>query len=162
MVSKKKDTIRAFKTTRGRIHMGFEPQQESIEIENTWRLHFLGSGTTCRIPRANPKLFAVLIKDVPKGPEFSDETLTQLLPRDFSGAKAQRFIERDKTILNTFEIDMLKQSDLEIALQNGLFLNNQYFKAFEFNQKEMISIIQCYNCQCFGHKDKSCNSLPKS
>ena len=56
---------------------------------------------------------------------------------------------------------MPKQSELEIALKNGLFLNNQYSRAYEFNQEESIPILGCYICQCFGHIAKTCNRLPK-
>ena len=107
-----KKLLYAFRTNRGHIHLEFESPQESIETENTWQPHFLGSETTCYRPRTNRKLFSVLIKDVPKDPEFSDENITQSLTKDFSGAKAQRFFKRDKTILNTVKIAMPKQSDL--------------------------------------------------
>ena len=56
---------------------------------------------------------------------------------------------------------MPKQSDLEIALQNGLFLNKQYIRAYQFNQEERIPKTRCYNCQCFEHIAKTCNRLPK-
>ena len=151
----------AFRTTRGHINLEFKSQQESINIEKTWQLQFVGSGTICSTIRTNQKLFSVLIKDVPKDPEFSDENLTQWLTKDFSGANAQNFIKRDKTILNTIKADMPKQRDLEIVLQNGLFLNNQFLRAYEFNQEERKPRIRCYNCQGFGHIAKPCNSLPK-
>ena len=121
----------------------------------------LGSGTTCRRPKTNQKFFSVLIKDVPKDPEFSYSEITKLLTKNFSLAKAQHFIKRDKTISNTVQLDMPIQSDLGIASQNGLFLNNQYFRAYKFNQEERIPIVRCYNWQRIGQIAKTCNSLPK-
>ena len=86
------------------------------------------------------------------------KTSPALLTKVFSGAKAQRFIKLNKTILNTVKIDMPTQSDLEIALQNCLFLNNQYFRAYEFNQEEGIPIIQCY---IVLDTAKTCKNLSK-
>ena len=50
------------------------------------------------------------MKDVSKDPKLSDENLTQLLTENFSGAKAQRFIKRVKTVLNTVKIVTTKET----------------------------------------------------
>ena len=46
-----KTLLYAFRTTRGHIHLEFESHQEFIEIEHTWKPHFIGCRTTCRRPR---------------------------------------------------------------------------------------------------------------
>ena len=125
----KKKLLFAFRTPRRHIHLEFESVEESKEFEYEWQQSFLGSETTCRRPRMSQKNHSVLIKDVPKAEEFTDEKLTILLKEKFPGAKARRFIKKDKSVLNTVKIDFPSKKDQDKTLSEGLFLNDQYLSS---------------------------------
>ena len=108
------------------------------------------------------KNHSVLIQDVPKTEEFTDVKLATLLEEKFPGAKARRFIKKEKSVLNTVKIDFPSKKDQDKTLSEGLFLNDQYFRANEYNEEQKIKIIRCYNFQVFGHVAKTCRRPPKS
>ena len=157
----KKKLLYAFRTTRGHIHLEFETHDESKEIEDAWRSNFLGKDTVCRRPRTLQKNFSVIIKDVPKEDDFTDTNISSSLQPNYPEAKARRFIRKDSTILNTVKIDFRSHKDMEAAVRDGLFLNDQFFRACEFKEDVKIPIVRCYNCQKFGHIAKTCRSPPK-
>ena len=35
---------------------------------------------------------------------------------------------------------------MEVAVRDGLFLNDQFFRAYEFKEEVKIPIVRCYNC----------------
>ena len=57
------------------------------------------------------------------------------------------------------KIDFPSKKDQEKTLSGGLFLNDQYFQAYEYSEGQKIP--WCYNCQAFGHVAKTCKSPPK-
>ena len=71
---------------------------------------FLGHQIICRRPRTSQKNHSVLINNVLKAEELTD-LLTTLLEEKFSGAKAQRFIKNDNSVLNTVKIDFPSKED---------------------------------------------------
>ena len=104
---------------------------------------------------------SVIIKDVPKEDNFTDTNISSSLQANFPEAKVRRFIKKDSTILITVKIDFRSPKDMEAAVRDGLFLNDQFFRAYEFKEEVKIPIVQCYNCQNFGHIAKTCRSPPK-
>ena len=91
----------------------------------------------------------------------SDTNTSSSLQANFPEAKARRFIKKDSTILNTVKVDFRSHKDMEAAVRDGLFLNDQFFRAYEFKEEVKIPIVRCYNCQNFGHIDETCRSPPK-
>ena len=55
--------------------------------------------------------------------------LTKLLKEKFCGAKARRYMKKDKSILNTVKIDFPSKKKQEKTLSEGLFLIDQYSRA---------------------------------
>ena len=157
----KKKLMYAFRTTRGFFHLEFASHEESKEIEETWKSTFMGTETSCRRPRKVQKNHSVIIKDVPMEDFFTDSKMTALLHESFPDATARRFVKKDQSTLNTVKIDFPNRNDMERAITNGIFLNDQYFRPNEFIEEERIPIVRCYNCQNFGHIAKTCKSAPK-
>ena len=151
----------AFRTTKGHIHLEFASHEETKEIEEAWKPTFMGTETICRRPRKLQKHHSVIIKDVPKEDVFTDSKMTALLQESFPDATARRFLKKDKITLNTVKIDFPNRNDIERAITNGIFLNNQYFRTNEFIEEGRIPIVRSYNCQNFGHIAKTCKSAPK-
>ena len=68
-------------------------------------LVFLDLKKICRRPGMSQKNHSVLVKVVLKAEEFTDVKLSTLLEEKSLGARAQRFIKKDKSVLNTVKID---------------------------------------------------------
>ena len=151
----------AFRTTRGHFHLEFVTHEESKEIEEAWKSTFQGTETICRRPRKLQKNHSVIIKDVPKEDVFTDSKMTALLQESFPDATARRFVKKDESTLNTVKSDFPNRNNMERAITNRIFLNDQYFQANEFIEEERIPIIRCYYCQNFRHLAKLCMSAPK-
>ena len=58
-------------------------------------------------------------------------------------------------------VDFPSKRDKEKTLSEGFFLNDQYFRVYEYSEQQKFSIFRCYKCQVFGHVNKTCKSLPK-
>ena len=54
--------------------------------------------------------------------------MTALLQESFPNATARRFVKKNKSTLNTVKIDFPNRNDMERAITNGIFLNDQYFQ----------------------------------
>ena len=148
----------AFRTTRGHFHLEFASHEESKEIEEAWKSTFMGTETICRRPRKLQKNHSVITnrEDV-----FTNSKMTALLQESFPDATARRFVKKIKSTLNTVKIDFSNQNDMERAITNRIFLNDQYFRTNEFIEGERIPIVRCYFCQNFGHIAKTYKSAPK-
>ena len=96
------------------------------------------------------KNHSVLIKEVPKAEEFADVKLTTLLEEKFPGAKARRFIKTDKSILNTVKIDFPSKKDQDKTLSEGLLLNDQYFRAYEYNEEQKSQLLGVITAKSLG------------
>ena len=107
----KKKLLFAYRTSRENPHLEFASVDESKAIESEWQQNFLGSETTCRRPRMSQKNHSVLMKELPKAEEFTDVKLTTLLEEIFPGAKARRFIKKDKSVLNIVKIDFPRKKN---------------------------------------------------
>ena len=132
MAFPKKKLMYALRTTRGHIHLEFASHEESKEIEEAWKLTFMGTETICRRPRKLQKYHSVIIKDVPKEDVFTDSKMTALLKESFPDGTARRFVKKDRSTLKTVKVDFPNRNDMERAITNGIFLSDQYFRTNEF------------------------------
>ena len=77
-------------------------------------------------------------------------------------AKAERLkSKKDSRILPIFQLDINDPDEAEALISQNLACNvtGIIYKVEEF--RAPISVMQCYNCQCFGHLAKTCRSKQK-
>ena len=74
-------------------------------------------------------------------------------------AKAERLkSKKDGRVLPIFQLDINDPDEAEALISQNLACNvtGIVYKVEEF--RAPISVMQCYNCQCFGHSAKTCRS----
>ena len=79
-----------------------------------------------------------------------------------SYAKAERVkSKKDGRVWPIFQLEITDPAEAEALLSQNLACNvtGIVYKVEEF--RAPISVMQCYNCQCFGHSDKTCRSKQK-
>ena len=77
-------------------------------------------------------------------------------------AKAERLkSKKDGRALPIFQLDINHPYEAEALISQNLACNvtGIVYKVEEF--RAPVSVLQCYNCQCFGHSAKSCRSKQK-
>ena len=80
-----------------------------------------------------------------------------------SYAKAERLkSKKDGRVLPIFQLEITDPDEAEALISQNLVCNitGIVYKVEEF--RAPISIMQCYNSQCFGHSAKTCRSKQKS
>ena len=79
-----------------------------------------------------------------------------------SYAKVERLkSKKDGRVLPIFQLEITDPDEAEALLSQNLVCNvtGIVYKVEEF--RAPISVMQCYNCQCFGHSAKTCTSKQK-
>ena len=79
-----------------------------------------------------------------------------------SYAKAERLKrKKDGRVLPIFQLEITDPDEAEALLSQNLACNvtGIVYEVEEF--RAPISIMQCYDCQCFGHSAKTCRSKQK-
>ena len=72
-------------------------------------------------------------------------------------AKAKRLkSKKDDRVPPIFQLEINDTDEAEALISQNLACNvtGIVYKVEEF--RSPISVLQCYNCQCFGHSAKSC------
>ena len=105
----------------------------------------------------------LVVKGVP-----TSVVITETESKEFLGlnkinyAKAERLkSKKDGRVLPIFQLDINDPDEAEALISQNLACNvtGIVYKVEEF--RAPISVLQCYNCQCFGHSAKSCRSKQK-
>ena len=104
---------------------------------------------------------SLVVKRVPTDITVSEfkEFLDQ---NKLSYAKAERLkSKKDGRVLPIFQLEITDPAEAEALLSQNLACNvtGIVYKVEEFQAP--ISVMQCYNCQCFGHSAKICRSKQK-
>ena len=79
-----------------------------------------------------------------------------------SYAKAERLkSQKDGRVLIIFQLKITDPTEAEASISQNLVCNvtRIVYKVEEF--RASISVVQCYNCQSFGHSTKTCRSKQK-
>ena len=151
-----KRLVHAFNTARGNIHLQFMSPEEASEVLNRWNENCFVEKTQIR--KANQPerpLRAVLIRDVPT--ELSEQDIIDFIEETYPDSTATRFVKKDRTPLGAVKI-VFKSGQLhEKALNEGIFVDNIYYRTQKFIQTG-IKIIRCFKCQKFGHISMNCKS----
>ena len=136
--------------------------QDAIVLQNETKMKAaLGQKVKISLPEAFQTSKAhnkrLVVKGVP-----SDITETEF--KEFLGlnkisyAKAERLKskKRDGSVLPIFQLDINDPDAAEALISQNLACNvtGIVYKVEEF--RAPVSVLQCYNCQCFGHSAKSC------
>ena len=146
----------SFVTKAGSLMMEFnEPKEAETVIEN-WKPSFFTGQKNGEITRccllSNLNKNSVIIKGVPMN--LDDNELNIMVAKHFAGAKAKRFVTKDKLKLGTVKIDLDSSTNKKEAIEKGIKLDKEIFTAEEYQPRRRI--IQCYNCLRFGHVAKLC------
>ena len=140
--------------------------QDVIILQNETKMKAaLGQKVKISLPKAFQTSKAqnkrLVVKGVP-----TDITETQF--KEFLGlnkinyAKAERLkSKKDGRVLPIFQLDINDPDEAEASISQNLACNvtGIVYKVEEF--RAPISVLQCYNCQCFGHSAKSGKSKQK-
>ena len=79
-----------------------------------------------------------------------------------SYAKAERLkSKKDGRILPIFQLEITDPAEAEALLSQNLACNVTGIVKKVEELRAPISVMQCYNCQCFGHSAKTCRSKQK-
>ena len=145
-----------FNTARGNIHLQIMLPEEASEVLNKWNENCFGEKT--QIMKANQPerpLRAVLIRDVPT--KMSEQNIIDSIEETYPDSTATRFVNKDRTPLGTVKIVFKSGLLHERALNEGIFVDNIYYRTQKFIQTG-IQIIRCFKCQKFGHISMNCKS----
>ena len=145
--------------------IGDSVQDVIIQQNETKMKAALGQKVKISLPKALQTSKAqnkrLVVKGVP-----TDITETEF--KEFLGlnkinyAKAERLkSKKDGRVLPIFQLDINDPDEAEVLISQNLACNvtGIVYKVDEF--RAPISVLQCYNCQCFGHSAKSCRSKQK-
>ena len=112
-----------------------------------------------QINRTQNKCFA--IKGVPT--DLTDDEFREFLNLNkINYAKADRLkSKKDGRVLPIFQLEISDPDEAEALLSQNLMCNvtGIVYKVEEFRQP--VSVMQCFNCQSFGHSAKNCRSKQK-
>ena len=101
------------------------------------------------------------VKGVPT--DISDSEFKEFLDLNkITFAKAERLkSKKDGRVLPIFRLEISDPTESEALISQNLVcrVTGIVYKVEEF--RAPISIMQCYNCQCFGHAAKTCRSKQK-
>ena len=104
---------------------------------------------------------SLAIKGVPTG--ITDKEFLEFLDLNkINYAKAERLKSRkDSRVLLIFKLEINDSTEVEALISQNLACNvtGIVYKVEEFRQP--VSIMQCFNCQSFGHSAKNCRSKQK-
>ena len=104
---------------------------------------------------------SLVVKGVPQDITVSEfEEFLDL--NKISYAKTERLkSQKDGRVLPIFQLEITDPAEAEALRSQNLACNvtGIVYKVEEF--RAPISVMQCYNCQCFGHSAKTCRSKQK-
>ena len=140
--------------------------QNMIILQNESKMKAaLGQKVQISLPKAFQTSKAqnkrLAIKGVPT--DITETEFKEFLdPNKINYAKAERLkSKKDDRVLPIFQLDINDPDEAETLISQNLACNvtGIVYKVEEF--RAPISVMQCYNCQCFGHSDKTCRSKQK-
>ena len=104
---------------------------------------------------------SLAVKGVPT--DITKAEFKELLDlKKISYAKAERLkSKKDGRVLPIFQLEITDPDEAEALISQNLACNvtGIVYKVEEF--RAPVSVMQCYNCQCFGHSAKTCRSKQK-
>ena len=125
----------------------------------------LGQNVKVSLPKAfqtnKQQTKSLAVKGVPT--DISDSEFKEFLDLNkITFAKAERLkSKKDGRVLPIFRLEISDPTEAEALISQNLVchVTGIVYKVEEFQAP--ISIMQCYNCQCFGHSAKTCRSKQK-
>ena len=125
----------------------------------------LGQNVKVSLPKAfqtnKQQTKSLAVKGVPT--DISDSEFKEFIDLNkITYAKAERLkSKKDRRVLPIFCLEISDPTEAEALISQNLVchVTGIVYKVEEF--LALISIMQCYNCQCFGHSAKTCRSKQK-
>ena len=147
------------------VIVGDSLQEATILQSETKVKAALGQKVRISLPRAyqinKAPTKSLVVKGVPTGITVS-EFKEFLDLNKISYAKAERLkSQKDGRVLPMFQLEITDPTKAEALLSQNLVCNvtGIVYKVKEF--RAPVSVMQCYNCQCFSHSAKTCGSKQK-
>ena len=155
---------RSWKKNNSFLIIGDTPRDVAILQSETKMKACLGQNVKISLPKAyqssQPKK-SLVIKGVPA--EVSEQEFKEFLDLNkINYAKAERLIsKKDGRVLEIFKLEIKDDTEAEALIAENLTcpVTGIIYRVEEFCTP--ISVQQCYNCQCFGHRAKTCRSKTK-
>ena len=125
----------------------------------------LGQNVKVSLPKAfqtnKQQTKSLAVKGVPS--DISDSEFKEFLGLNkIKFAKAERLkSKKDGRVLPIFRLEISDRTEAEALISQNLVchVTGVVYKVEEF--RTPISVILCFNCQCFGHSAKTCRSKQK-
>ena len=140
--------------------------QDVIIIQNETKMKAaLGQKVKVSLPKAfqtsEVKTESLAVKGVPT--DITEAVFKEFLDHNkIDYAKAEQLkSKKDGKVLPIFQLEISDPAEAEALISQNLVCNVTVivYKVEEFQAP--ISIMQCYNCKCFGHSAKTCKSKQK-
>jgi hypothetical protein len=127
------------------------------KLTQQWRTSEYLGNIKPRLPRDQAKpVYAAIAKNVPLALD-QDVLEKELRAQGFPGAKTTRFQKKQENgtsrAMKVVKIDLGRQSELDLIVDNGFKLGYLQIKCEKFTNK---SSNQCFKCQQWGHSHQSC------
>ena len=143
-----------FCTSKGGVFIELTTQADAKSVIDKWQ------GTNFGGDVASPTTATLLINKGAQGLikvplEFTDATIDSELQKEYSGAKARRFVNKNKDKLYSVLITFRDFEQFQDACKNGVEIEKSFYDVAKFIQKK--SITRCYRCLRFDHPAKWCS-----
>ena len=150
-----KKLVYAFTSARGNTHLEFLTVEEADNVLKSWNPEIFGGDSVARKANDKTNEHSAFIRGVPL--ELDNNEIAQHLDNNFPSVKARRFVNADKTALQTVKLPFPLKLLYDKATSDGIFLDAFFYQPVEVVQQG-IRIFRCYKCQKFGHMSSNCHS----
>ena len=142
-----------FCTSKGSVFIELMTETDANSVVTAWK------GTNFGGNDASATSAVLLINKGAQGLikvplDYTDANIDSALSKDYAGAKARRFVNKNKERLYSVLIAFRDYTQFQDACEKGVEIENSFYDVTKFVQRK--SITRCYRCLRFDHPAKWC------
>jgi hypothetical protein len=147
--------INAYLSPKGLIIIKVDSSEDRDRVVSEWKKSYFGTSTNVVVFDPNKRAsYSIIAKQVPVS-VVEASILNELKASFKSVAKVERF-RRDGQPMTTVKVDFSNESDMVLAIQNGIYIGDCFFRPENYRPSRQP--LRCFNCNKFGHTTKVCRN----